>query len=98
LWDADEGVSQTFSDVEALVAQCRFGDCAHRSEPGCAVRAALDDGSLDAARFEAYGKLQREMAFEARKEDPRLRAETRKVWIRRQLNYRAQKKMRERDD
>jgi ribosome biogenesis GTPase len=98
LWDAKEGVSQTFSDVEALAAQCRFGDCAHRSEPGCAVRAALEDGSLDAARFEAFGKLQRELAFEARKEDPRLRAETRKVHIRRQLNYRALKKMRGHDD
>jgi ribosome biogenesis GTPase len=55
-----EGLDAAFTDVEAIAAACRFNDCAHRSEPGCAIRAALSDGTLDSARYEAYGKLQRE--------------------------------------
>jgi ribosome biogenesis GTPase len=55
-----EGVSSAFDDVEGLAIACRFNDCQHRSEPGCAVRAALHDGSLSADRFDAYTKLQRE--------------------------------------
>jgi ribosome biogenesis GTPase len=55
-----EGVSTAFDDVEGLAAGCRFNDCQHRSEPGCAVRAALGDGSLATERFDAYTKLQRE--------------------------------------
>jgi ribosome biogenesis GTPase len=55
-----EGVSTAFDDVEGVAARCRFNDCQHRSEPGCAVRAALRDGSLAADRFDAYTKLQRE--------------------------------------
>jgi len=51
LWDSDEGVSTTFSDVEDLVRACRFSDCHHGNEPGCAVRAALDDGSLPPDRY-----------------------------------------------
>jgi ribosome biogenesis GTPase / thiamine phosphate phosphatase len=55
-----EGVSTAFDDVEGVAAECRFNDCQHRSEPGCAVRAALHDGSLAAERFDAYTKLHRE--------------------------------------
>jgi ribosome biogenesis GTPase len=55
-----EGVSTAFDDVESLAAECRFNDCRHRSEPGCAIRAALHDGSLAPERFDAYGRLQRE--------------------------------------
>jgi ribosome biogenesis GTPase len=98
LWDADSGVSAAFGDVEALATACRFHDCRHGSEPGCAVQAALADGTLDHARWNSYGKLQRELAFEERKNDPRARAEARKVWLRRSKNYRAQKKFRERED
>ena len=92
LWDADAGVAATFADVEALAAACRFRDCAHETEPGCAVQAALADGSLDAGRWRSYVKLQRELAHLARKDDPHERAEQRKVWIQRAKNYRAQKK------
>lgn len=98
LWDADSGVSTAFADVETLAAACRFHDCGHGTEPGCAVQAALADGSLDRARWNSYGKLQRELAFEQRKADPRARAEARKVWLRRSKNYRAQKKFREREE
>ena len=60
LVDAAEGVRVTFADIEALALRCRFNDCAHESEPGCAVQAALKSGELDASRLENYRKLQRE--------------------------------------
>ena len=70
LWDADEGVEQTFTDVAALAASCRFRDCRHDGEPGCAVKAAVEAGVLDAARFEGYSKLAREQeAFEKRQDE-----------------------------
>jgi ribosome biogenesis GTPase len=92
LWDADAGVATAFADVAALAARCRFRDCAHQSEPGCAVAAALADGTLDDDRWRSYGKLQRELAHLTRKDDPRERAEARKVWIQRTRQYRANKK------
>jgi ribosome biogenesis GTPase len=94
LWDAEAGVAATFADVEALVAGCRFRDCAHATEPGCAVQAALADGRLDAGRWRGYVKLQREAARLARKDDPKEQAELRKVWIKRSRNYLAQKRQR----
>ena len=98
LWDADAGVAATFADIEALASACRFRDCAHEAEPGCAVQAALADGSLDVGRWRGYVKLQRELARFARKDDPKERAEVRKVWVARARNYRAQKKQRMQDD
>jgi ribosome biogenesis GTPase len=98
LWDAESGVSSTFADVEELAAGCRFSDCRHRSEPGCAVQAALMDGSLDASRWDSFKKLQREIAFQERKTDPIARAEERKVWLRRHKSYRAVKKFRAREE
>jgi ribosome biogenesis GTPase / thiamine phosphate phosphatase len=61
LWDADEGLSRVFSDIEALVAQCRFTNCSHGPEPDCAVRFAIEHGTLDAARYEAYQRLDHEL-------------------------------------
>jgi ribosome biogenesis GTPase len=78
LWSADEGIGASFADVEEIAAQCRFHDCAHDSEPGCAVRAAIADGTLAAERFESYEKLQRELAMLARRQDKRAQAEARK--------------------
>ena len=67
LWDAD--LEQTFADVDEIAANCRFSDCNHDQEPGCAIRAALDDGSLAAERWQSYVKLQRELfAIEARRD------------------------------
>ena len=80
LWDADDGLDQAFVDVAELIAQCRFSDCEHRTEPGCAVKAALADGSLSPDRWESYQKLQRELARLERKLDPKLRSEQRKHW------------------
>src|SRR5690606_31184104 len=61
LWDADEGVSSTFEDVDSLIAQCRFSDCNHNNEPGCAVRAALTNGELEQSRYNNYLKMNREL-------------------------------------
>ena len=78
LWDSAEGLDQAFADVSELVAQCRFSDCQHRTEPGCAVRAALADGSLPAERWESYDKLQRELRALEIRHDARLKSEARK--------------------
>lgn len=66
LWGEEEGVGQAFADILALAEDCRFRDCAHQGEPGCAVRAAIDAGVLSAERWESFGKLQREQAWHAR--------------------------------
>jgi ribosome biogenesis GTPase len=82
LLDTAAGLDQAFADVTALVAACRFADCGHRGEPGCAVRAALDSGELDARRWANWQKLQREVAYETRRQDRRLAAEERRRWRR----------------
>jgi ribosome biogenesis GTPase len=82
LLDAAEGLDQTFADVAELVADCRFADCRHNAEPGCAVRAALDSGELAPRRFESWQKLQKEIAYELRRRDVRLAAEERARWKR----------------
>jgi ribosome biogenesis GTPase / thiamine phosphate phosphatase len=80
LWESSDGLAETFEDVEELAAQCRFTDCAHRTEPGCAVQAALEDGTLPFGRWDSYKKLQRELAHLERRLDKRLQAEERKRW------------------
>lgn len=82
LWEGEEGLSQAFEDVESVASGCRFRDCTHQSEPGCAVRAALRDGSLDAGRYASYGKLQREVQYQARKTDVKLRLAEQRRWKR----------------
>lgn len=94
LWDAEEGLSTAFDDIEALAAHCRFQNCGHTTEPGCAIRTALEDGTLDPARWKAHGKLQRELEFQHRKEDPRAGAAARKRWIQRNKAQRARTKAR----
>jgi ribosome biogenesis GTPase len=89
-WELDEhALDATFSDVGALAARCRFHDCSHRSEPGCAVQAALDDGSLDPGRWQSFQKLQREQAYAARRVDPRLARESKAHWKKIHLAQRA---------
>ena len=80
LWDAEEGLEQTFEDIAELAADCRFGDCSHDSEPGCAVKAAIATGALPKDRFESYEKLQRELVWLERKQDKRAAAEEAKKW------------------
>ena len=64
---AEEGIEDTFSDIEALKCQCTFSDCEHRTEPGCAIRAALENGSLDTERYQLYLNLQKESSNNAAK-------------------------------
>ena len=63
-----------FPDIDELAVECRFRDCRHESEPGCAVLAAAETGTLDPARLASFRKLQAEAAYEQRKNDPRARA------------------------
>ncbi|MDH6579210.1 ribosome small subunit-dependent GTPase A [Kitasatospora sp. MAP5-34] len=75
-----EGLAHAFSDIEELAENCRFHDCGHRSEPGCAVGAALADGTLPLRRMDSYLKLQRENEWIASRSDARLAAERLKKW------------------
>jgi ribosome biogenesis GTPase len=76
----EEAMAAAFADVEAIALRCRFRDCSHGSEPGCAVREALESGELDEGRYEGWRKIGREVAFLAAREDPRLAAEHAKRW------------------
>ncbi|MFI7439834.1 ribosome small subunit-dependent GTPase A [Nonomuraea indica] len=75
LHDAADGLERAFAEIERLARDCRFGDCAHQSEPGCAVQAAIGAGELTERRLNSYRKLQRENAWEASRTDARLRGE-----------------------
>jgi ribosome biogenesis GTPase len=77
VWD-DAGMERTFADIEALAAECRFSDCRHDREPGCAVRIAIDDGLLSPTRLEARRKLEREIASQARRSTTSSRAADRR--------------------
>jgi len=80
MWGDEEGVETTFAEIAELGHGCRYDDCAHEVEPGCAVRAAVESGGLDPARYEAYLALRRESAFQARQGDARLKAEETRRW------------------
>lgn len=80
LWDAIETMAGAFADVEALANDCRFRDCRHRQEPGCAVRAAIEAGRLAPGRLESYHKLQDEQAYQIRQVDQRAHIEERRRW------------------
>ncbi len=69
VWD-DAGMERTFADIEVLAAACRFNDCRHDREPGCAVRSAIDEGTLSVTRLDARRKLEREIASQARRSSP----------------------------
>ena len=75
LWDSTESIDGAFEDIDTLTAECRFRDCSHDREPGCAVRAAVDDGRLVAARFDNYRRLQREGDLLRRRRDELARLE-----------------------
>lgn len=80
LWSAEDGVREAFDDVDTLAAGCRFSDCRHETEPGCAVRRAVEDGELPADRLAGWHKLQRELRALERRHDQRARAEERRRW------------------
>ncbi|TQS25126.1 ribosome small subunit-dependent GTPase A [Microbispora sp. KK1-11] len=80
LYEMSEGVDLVFSDIEELAEGCRFSDCRHQEEPGCAVLAAVESGELPERRLESWNRLQREAAWMARRTDARLRAEETRKW------------------
>ncbi len=73
LWGEGEGLATEFSDIEALALKCKFRNCHHRTEPGCAVLAAIAEGALEPKRLEDYLKLEKEMTHLARKQDAKAR-------------------------
>jgi ribosome biogenesis GTPase / thiamine phosphate phosphatase len=80
LWDHGEGPTSTFADVDELADGCKFNDCRHESEPGCAVRAAIADGTIGKQRLDDWRKLQRELEFQRSKQDQRLAAQRKRRW------------------
>ena len=92
LWETG-ALADTFADIEALAADCRFRDCRHREEPGCAVRAAAADGTLEAGRLESFRKLQNEQAHQIVMQDQRAQIEEKRKW--KVLTKAANKRIRE---
>jgi ribosome biogenesis GTPase len=80
LWAGQDSVNEVFDGIAALARQCRFRDCAHSGEPGCAVSDALETGELDSARFASYQKLRAEAIYHERSVDPLAAAETKRKW------------------
>jgi ribosome biogenesis GTPase len=79
-WVEETAVAETFEDIAGLAEGCRFSNCEHRTEPGCAVLAAVADGSLDAGRLEHFRHLGRELAFEEQKRDKAAAADQKRRW------------------
>jgi len=79
LWDTGDAVTEAFADIDALGEGCRFRDCRHAAEPGCAVVAAVADGRLPALRLESFRKLQQEQVYQATQQDERSRIELKRL-------------------
>lgn len=80
LWEADSGLEQSFSDIDELSNACKFRDCTHSNEPGCAVWQAISDGTLGEERLASFKKLQRELAYVERKSNKRLELAEKERW------------------
>ncbi|MEW5923417.1 MAG: ribosome small subunit-dependent GTPase A [Candidatus Zixiibacteriota bacterium] len=91
-WGDESGIDKTFGDIEEIAAGCRFGDCTHRNEPGCAVREAIKNGELDSGRLRNYIKLQKELKYMSIRKDQRARIEESKKWRRIELDFRQRAK------
>jgi len=76
LWDASEGTREVFADIAALSEQCRFGDCRHDTEPGCAVLEAVATGAISLERLESWRKLEAELEYLEQRDDARARSES----------------------
>jgi ribosome biogenesis GTPase / thiamine phosphate phosphatase len=94
LWDADQGLERAFTEIGSLARECAFRDCRHISEPGCAVREAIEQGTLPQERFASYRKLEREREFTARRQDKALEIAEKKRWKRIQLDNRQRMRFR----
>ncbi len=80
LWDSDKGVSESFADIEGFADNCKFRDCTHHNEPGCAVKEMIAAGLLEEARLISYKKLLKELAYLERRQDLKKQSEERKHW------------------
>ncbi|HBG50111.1 MAG TPA: ribosome small subunit-dependent GTPase A [Cyanobacteria bacterium UBA9971] len=80
LWDADNGLSQYFDDIENIAQNCRYSDCKHDSEPGCAVKKAISQGILDNGRLESYIKMKNELEFLSKKQSQKASQIEREKW------------------
>jgi hypothetical protein len=92
MWNDQDGLSRTFDDVEELARGCRFRDCRHQGEPGCAVKTAIEEGRLDAGRLVSYLKLKKELAHLSMRKDQRARLDGKKRWKAISLAVRRMKK------
>ncbi|RYV51452.1 ribosome small subunit-dependent GTPase A [Pengzhenrongella frigida] len=90
----EDAVGAAFADITALAERCRFNDCAHDREPGCAVQAALESGELSARRFDSWRRVAREAAWQARRADHRLAAAETALWKQRAASHRRQMRAR----
>lgn len=80
MWEGSEGLSELFGDIEQLALECKFSDCKHESEPGCAVKAAQKKGTLDPGRLKSFKKLLNEVSYFERKQDKKAQLEEKKKW------------------
>lgn len=80
LWTSEEGITESFPDIEEYADACKFRDCSHKNEPGCAVVSAIQEGLLKESRLVSYKKLQKELAYIDRKLDKKAQAEEKKHW------------------
>jgi len=92
LWGDEDTLDRSFDDVAAIAAVCRFADCSHNGEPGCAIELALADGRLDKGRYRSYLKQRRELDFLARRKNHRLAAQERAKWKRITVQFRKRSK------
>jgi ribosome biogenesis GTPase len=90
LWATEESVDNTFEEIELLAPQCRFRDCRHVAEPGCAVLESVNKGATAQDRYDSYMKLRKEVAFLERKQDISAELELKKKW---KVSHKAQKAM-----
>jgi ribosome biogenesis GTPase len=80
MWGGEDDLQGTFQDIKVLAEECRFTDCSHNGEPGCAVSAAIEQGDLDPARLESYRKLQNELIYLASREEQSTRLYEKQKW------------------
>ncbi|MBT2708981.1 ribosome small subunit-dependent GTPase A [Bacillus sp. ISL-47] len=80
LWESESGLSESFTDIESAAKNCKFRDCTHENEPGCAVILQVEEGTLSRGRLNSYKKLLKELAYLDRKQDKRAQSEERKRW------------------
>lgn len=80
LWEGGEGIENVFDDIEALIPQCKFSDCRHENEPGCAVKEAIENGELDKKRYESYMKMKKEIRYFENRKNQKASLVEKKKW------------------